>query len=94
MNWKETIDQINKERDEKIRAAALQYLEDHSKYNEGEVFTDHIGSIKIIRKKVELSFLRQEAIPSIIYYGIELRKDLQPKKNGSHRWAYLSIEEK
>ena len=93
MNWQETIDQIEKERTAKLIQAGKEYVATHSPYESDDFFTDRLGTIKILRVSFEMSFTDPTRIPSIKYYGIELRKDLQPKKNGSHRWAYLKNEQ-
>lgn len=94
MNWQEAIKQIEEERAAKLIQAGYEYIAAHSPYKSDDFFTDRLGTIKILRVSFEMSFEYPTKLPSIKYYGIELRKDLQPKKNGSHRWAYLSNEQK
>ena len=94
MNWQEAIKQIEEERTARLIQAGKEYVATYSPYTSDDFFTDHLGAIRILRVSFELNFLAPIKEPKIKYYGIELRKDLQPKKNGSHRWAYLSNEEK
>lgn len=94
MNWQETSEQIEKERTAKLIQACKEYVATHSPYDSDDFFTDHFGTIKILRISFEINFINPTNPPKIKYYGIELRKDLQPKKNGAHRWAYLKNEQK
>lgn len=94
MNWQETIQEIETERNARLIKAGKEYVATHSPYTSDDLFTDHSGTIRILRVSFELNFLAPSKEPKIRYYGIELRKDLQPKKNGAHRWAYLINEQK
>lgn len=94
MNWQEVIQEIETERNARLIQAGKEYAEAHSPYTSGDYFADHFGAIRILRVSFEMSFTNPTRPPSIKYYGIELKKDLQPKKNGSHRWAYLKNEQK
>lgn len=86
-----------------LKALEVKYTEDkktlikkyalaNNKYKVGDIFKDHIGHIKIV--KIQQHLARAVETPECAYYGIELKKDLTPKKSGAYRWAYQSNEEK
>ena len=50
----------------------------------GDIFTDHIGSIVVESIKVSAGFGKYQCV----YFGAELTKKLEPKKNGAKRRAY------
>jgi hypothetical protein len=59
----------------------------NSSTNIGDVFTDHIGSIRVEKLSVYLS-LTESGIPSMIYSGLVLKKDGTPTKKQDRRVAY------
>lgn len=52
----------------------------------GDVFTDHLGSVLVDKIGFHYGFGKA----CCTYYGVELTKKLEPKKNGSRRVAYQS----
>jgi hypothetical protein len=68
-----------------------EYAISRNPYEVGDVFTDHIGSIKI--EKIGIS-IELSKCSSMKYFGVELKKDGTPKKKGAKRWAYQSNEVK
>lgn len=53
-------------------------------YQIGDIFTDHIGSIKVEQIDVVLSSQK----PTCVYCGIELKKDGTPTKKRTKRQAW------
>lgn len=82
--------EILNESQEKEKQALKLYCESNNPYNIGDKFTDHIGSILIERFYFSLSSHK----PLIGYYGLELKKDGTPRKDGSKRYAFLPNEVK
>ncbi len=64
------------------------YCLENSPYKIGDVFTDHIGSIRI--EKIDFGTPSFSPYPCCLYYGVELKKDRTPKKSGSKRHAWQS----
>lgn len=83
-SYKAKIAEITKEFEEKKLAIATAYAISNSPYTTGDIFTDHIGSIRIERSKVDL----YAGPPCLVFYGLELKKDGTPTKKESKRWAY------
>jgi hypothetical protein len=70
---------------EKLQARK-EYCFANNKVNIGDVFVDHIGGI-LVQK---ISAYCSRDYPCCTYSGIELKKDLTPKKNMSVREAFQS----
>ena len=62
--------------------------EANNPYKVGDIFTDHIGSVLVEKIRYDMSTYRD--YPCCVYYGIELKKDLTPKKSMTRRNAYQS----
>lgn len=73
----------------KVSELRRQYCNENNSYKVGDIFTDHIGSIVI-----ESINYRLFENPCCIYYGVELKKDGTPRKDGSKRQAWQSNEKK
>jgi hypothetical protein len=83
------IDELEKNHDKLKSKLMIEYCDANNPYKIGDKFTDHIGTILIERIQYSLSIN-----PSCVYYGLELKKDGTPKKNGSKRQAWQSNEKK
>lgn len=70
----------------KKREAMREYCLSNNIVNVGDIVTDQIGSVKVESISVSANF----GSPCCLYNGIELKKDLKPKKNGSRRSVYQS----
>jgi len=57
------------------------FASENNPYMTGDIIKDHIGYIKI--ESFEL--YTGSKLPSIVYYGLELKKDLTPRKDGKKR---------
>ena len=75
--------------DNEVRLLKSLYCNYNNPYKVGDVFTDHIGSIII--ESISDHFTGN---PCCVYYGVELKKDGTPRKDGSKRHAYQSNEKK
>lgn len=56
-------------------------------YKIGDMFTDHIGSIKIERIEIYFDSI---SIPECVYYGVESTKQGVPFKRQTNRGGYQS----
>jgi hypothetical protein len=55
-------------------------------YKVGDIVKDSIGSLKIEKITVELSYL--SSLPECVYWGVELKVDLNPMKRQTGRCVY------
>ncbi len=80
------------EREFQIKKSELStaYALANNSYKIGDIFTDHIGSIRIEAIRTTIHNYK----PTCIYFGLELKKDGTPKKKGEKRDAYQINEEK
>jgi hypothetical protein len=87
--YNEKVTHIQNERDNKIAAVMKEFALSNNKYSDGDIFTDHLGSIRIEQIKVEGSIFNPKGnIPYCVYFGAELKRDGSPKTKGQQRWAY------
>ena len=86
MEYSEYKDKLSdlkaKHHNEKV-ALAREYAYSNNPYKVGDTVTDHIGSIRVDRIRVDIT-----DNPCCIYYGIELTKKGVPYKSGSTRGVY------
>lgn len=54
-------------------------------YEVGDIATDHMGSIRIEKLDTDTDSM---GIPSCVYYGLELKKDLTPTKRPERRHVW------
>ncbi len=80
------IKEINKEVELKVNNEIKAYCNANNPYKVGDIFTDHIGSIKIEKIGYVLNLGRYK--PYCIYSGLELKKDGTPKKGDKKRVAH------
>lgn len=85
-DYKLKLQELEKEFSIKKENLKKQYAFENNPYKIGDIVTDHIGSIKIESIVPTIPFLSNE--PSCYYEGIELKKDLTPKKKGDKRMVY------
>jgi hypothetical protein len=75
-----------------FEALKTDYMRDfviaNNPYKKGDIVTDHIGTIKIESMRFSWGGLGRQ--PCAIYYGVELKKNGEPKKNGNKRDVYQS----
>ena len=62
------------------------YAHENNPYKPGDIIKDHIGSIII--EKINYTVEYSSKFPTCRYFGLELKKDLTPRKDGSKRWIY------
>jgi hypothetical protein len=84
------LKELQKEFEEAKKKLHIEYAHANNPYKEGDIFTDHIGSILI--KKIGVYVSGDKA--SCSYTGIELKKDGSPMKKQSNRKAYQINEVK
>jgi len=64
----------------------IEYAMSNNNVQEGDLFRDHIGCIKV--ERIEATFAGLDATPSCKYYGLEIKTDGTPKKKSNYRWAF------
>ena len=64
----------------------IDYVDSNNSYVKGDIITDHIGSIELIKVK----YSAYKSVPEAVYYGLELKKDKTPRKRTSYRVVYES----
>lgn len=72
----------------KIEALARDYALENSSVITGDIVTDNIGSI--IVEKVKYTMGVSTRAPECCYWGIELTKKMNPRKDGSKRLVLQS----
>lgn len=65
------------------KKAINKYCDANNPYKVGDIFTDHIGSIKIEKIMYDYSLSL-----CCVYFGSELKKDGTPRKDGNKRNAW------
>lgn len=86
---KSQINDLHDKFESDIRSLKRHYCWLNKRYNIGDKFTDHIGSIIVEEIRYHYS-----SEPCCVYYGTELKKDGTPRKDGSKRQAWQSNEKK
>jgi len=90
--YKSRLEELGKEFIKKKNALAREYANSNNTVKEGDIFTDHIGSIRVENIGYEYDF--NTSLPSCIYEGPELKADGTPKKNEARRTAYQTKQKK
>jgi hypothetical protein len=80
------LDIIHSDYAENVERVKITYCKANNPYKIGDIFTDHIGSIKI--EKIIFDLSSNELC--CVYFGVELKKDLTPRKDNSKRNAWQS----
>ena len=78
------IKSFAKEYESARNKAITEYCLANNTVKVGDIFTDHIGSIVVESIKASAGFGKYQCV----YFGTELTKKLEPKKNGDKRSAY------
>lgn len=82
--YKYRMEVLAAEFEAKKRALVKECALSNNQYNVGDIVTDHIGSVKV--EKIMTTTSNDK--PTCVYYGIELKKDMTPKKNDPRRQAW------
>lgn len=88
------FNQIEVEATKQKERLVKEYVDLHNPYKVGDIFTDHIGSIRIERIIYSYSPDSRYPTPYFVYEGTELKKDGTPKKITRTRKAWLVNEQK
>ena len=80
------LDELEIQFQENRTKEIMLYCLENNNYKVGDKFTDHIGSIIIEKINYSTSSF------CCVYYGIELKKDGTPRKDGSKRQVWQSNE--
>lgn len=92
-NYRKEIKQIESEFLLKKSELAKMYAFENNPYKIGDIVTDHIGSIII--EKIQFTRPYGDKLPYCVYYGFELKKDGNIRKDKSKRSVRLvDIENK
>jgi hypothetical protein len=86
LEYKEALKELAAEYENNKVALAKDFAISNNTVKYGDIITDHIGSLEVKRMTVS-TFSKQ---PQMVYYGIELKKDLTPMKNQTNRAVYQS----
>ena len=78
------IKELDRDHKKAVNEAIVGYCFANNTVKIGDIFTDHIGSIVVEDIKAS-SFFKMYGC---VYFGLELTKKLEPKKNGSKRSAF------
>jgi hypothetical protein len=87
--YKKKLEEIKKAYEFSKINLIKEYAFTNNPYKEGDVFTDHIGSIRVEQIQVTV----HNETPSCIYTGLVLKADGKPTKKMEKRSAY-QINEK
>ncbi len=90
--YKKELESLEFEFTRKKKMLAKVYALANNQYKVGDIFTDHLGSIKIESIGIHMGML--DSLPSCYYYGLELKKDGTPTKKENKRQAYQTNERK
>lgn len=82
--YQRMVDLINQKRDSELEALSKKYALSNNKVKEGDIVTDHIGSVKVERISVYL----QLKVPQCVYRGVEYTKAGHSFKSGAKRDVY------
>lgn len=80
----EKIKKLSSDHKKAVNEAIVEYCFANNTVKIGDIFTDHIGSIVVEDIKASAAF----RVYGCVYFGLELTKKLEPKKNGSKRSAF------
>lgn len=69
---------IQKDAEEKLNSLMIDYCKDNNPYKVGDIVEDHFHIIKITR--IGGIYMDSRGYPAYKFIGIELKKDLTPKK--------------
>ena len=86
--YKLSLLKIEAEKDKKVKELREIYAFSNNKVATGDIFTDHIGSIKV--ETIKLTMGRYDGFPECVYFGTMLKKDLTQFKSGEKRNAWQS----
>lgn len=70
---------------EEFEELKIKFVEANNPYKVGDIIEDHMGKIKIEKFGV---YTTLDHIPKSTYFGIELKKNNEPKKNNKKRTVY------
>lgn len=82
--YNERLKKIEADYEQTKKNLYIEYGKSQAKYGVGDIIGDSTKIIKVDRITVHKSF----GLPEPVYNGIELRKDLLPKKNGDRGAIY------
>lgn len=82
------LDNLEQEFQKQKNSLAVEYAKAHQLFNDGATISDSVG--KIVVDKIKYTLGGVSSMPEAVYYGIELKKDGTPRKDGSKRSIYQS----
>ena len=82
--YKEKLTALERKHKKEINQLMAEFANSNSSIQVGDFFIDRIGVIKV----ESIDVYRDKSKPTLIYYGAEYTKKLQPKKSGTKRHAY------
>ena len=78
--YKQQLGLITEDFELKKRRLNIRYAIDNARFKVGDILKNHNTTILVDENKVGRNF---HGIPYMVYHGLELKKDLTPKKNGN-----------
>lgn len=78
--YKEELASLTKLFESQKRKLDSNYAMTNKQFAVGQILKNHNATILVDEYKIGRDF---NGIPYIVYYGVELKKDLTPKKNGN-----------
>lgn len=85
--YKKALADIEAEKYRKIKQLSIQYALDTKKYKVGDIIKSNRVNVIIKISKITVYSPLYE-LPMAVYHGIELKKDLTPKKNTAQNAIY------
>ena len=82
--YKEKLTALKRKHEREIDQLMAEFAKSNSSIQVGDFFIDNLGVIKV----EAIGVFRDKSKPTLIYYGAEYTKKLQPKKSGTKRHAY------
>ena len=82
------IDEINKKAEKEKTAISRRYAIYNNNVSIGDIVTDHIGKIKV--ESIKWTYDNFSRLPTCIYQGTKLKKDLSPYKSNITTSIYQS----
>ena len=76
-DFKKELSELEKQHNKSKRELIHKYALAHNHFREGDIIEDHYHIIQI---ETMTSELKMNGLGTMVYIGIELKKDLKPKK--------------
>lgn len=92
--YQNRLSELEKRYQQDQRKLIAEYAFANNPYKVGDLFTDHVGTIRIEKIQATVPYLSADKAPSCVYTGMEVKADGTPMKKGKVRGAYQTNEKK